>query len=1237
MAIIELSTVTGIILKLGVERALDKAKRREAVIATLEKVGLKPGSPPPDFAAVYVYTLVEYGIGKPQPILDFFRHDFIRDAFRESFEKRDPAILNNEAESLIEWHKVGDDLSRLDVDPRREFARFTAVFNEIVDRTRTPADVRRDQKLDDIYGDLHLKADDILERLDKLTELDGIRQEISRLTESYQAREFVMVPTGDKLKVFISSKMGELRDVREIVTESLLVRGIDAWVYEARAGARPDDVVRASLSEVEAADIYVGLFWQEYGEVTAKEYQHARALRKPCFVYIRDKDLSRNAALEEFLRTDVYDLRAGIGYSYFDSASRLGSQVGDDIMAWLVRQHREMSAAIQAAQVSTTEIERLRAEVDRLQAVSRNPLPDGTPVDYLASQTRAWFETLGYRFESYNQRVESYFEWIIDVPVRRGHDRILVRGVEGEADLDDVHALRQAVDAQRCDEGWLVAPRRVSQLARQEVCDNANPDLFCYTIDELLDEAADFTGYLNWLEGEIRRRGIDSGYIPLACSKEELDAKTGAKIGESHYNQQNGWIDGYVDRWLDDPSKEHISVLGEFGTGKTWFALHYAWVSLVRYREAKERGTERPRLPLVIPLRDYAKSVSVESLFSEFFFRKHEIPLPGYSAFEQLNRMGKLLLIFDGFDEMAAKIDRQQMINNFWELSRVVTPGAKVILTCRTEHFPTAQEGRALLGAELQASTARVTGEPPQFEVLELAKFDKDQIRQALLLRTTPAVAERIMENEQLLDLASRPLMVELILEALPDIEAGKPIDLARVYLYAVRQKMERDIRAERTFTSLADKLYFLCEVSWEMLSTERMSLNYRLFPERLKRIFGAVVEQQTDLDHWHYDMMSQTMLVRNSDGDYAPAHRSLLEFFTAFKFAGELGVLPSDFRDVAGTQSHIDPSKSPVDYTWSGYFRREFEGQGIAKLIAPLREFVSDEFALLASTVGQQKLSAPVLSLTGSIASSCPTSVRERLISVIRSTAGKSEGEVGYLGGNVASILIEGDRNALEGLDLKGVSLRGVVAHIADLSGTDLSQADLRGATLGQSRAVKARFCDCNFEEVSLFLTGWITSYWTPGEDRVNFYYSFLPQSDRLDLPHKPRPGEIIMALERNGTLIWTRVIKSQCFFYGQVAPDTIKLATIEGHLLGFDSQTGETLPSKNPKIRRVQIWKGADLRSAKGLTPAQAHALRILGADNVPDLPYEIPSDPSVHPFREELEVLNIAQSDNPPNIQS
>ena len=70
------------------------------------------------------------------------------------------------------------------------------------------------------------------------------------------------------------------------------------------------------------------------------------------------------------------------------------------------------------------EIGRLQAEVDRLQAVSRNPWPDGTPMDYLASQMRAWFETLGYRFESYSVHAESHFEWIIDVPAPCVDDRV---------------------------------------------------------------------------------------------------------------------------------------------------------------------------------------------------------------------------------------------------------------------------------------------------------------------------------------------------------------------------------------------------------------------------------------------------------------------------------------------------------------------------------------------------------------------------------------------------------------------------------------------------------------------------------------------------------------------------------------------------------------------------------------------------------------------------------------------
>jgi predicted NACHT family NTPase len=703
----------------------DKLQRSEIVIKLLKQFNLDPEHPPSDFSSVYVYALVEYGVGKPQAFLEIFRAEEVKKAFRRAFDHSNPDLLLSEVDTFISQKKIKDEIYRLGLDVRREVGAFATIFIEVVKRSRKPGDVLMSHQV----GSLHKKITLLQEQLERLPTLEAIRTEIARLeTQSY-------------------------------------------------------------------------------------------------------------LALPESQTTQQSNCRAIA----------------------------------------------------------------------LAQEMRGWFETLGYRFEKYEIWRQDGFEWIIDIPVRRNrYDRILVRGIAGEAGVSDVIALSQSVEQQRTDEGWLVTPRRVSRAARSEIEKGGNSHLGCYTFDELLAQDADFSGYLDWLEAEVKHRKIDEKYIPLACVKEEIDPVTKQVIAVSCYEEEDGWIDGYIDRWLDDPVKEHISILGEFGTGKTWFALHYAWLALQRYRDAQKRGVELPRLPLVIPLRDYAKAVSVESLFSEFFFRQYKIPLPHYDAFVHLNRMGKLLLIFDGFDEMAAKVDKQQMVNNFWELAKVVVPSAKVILTCRTEHFPEAQEGRALLNAELLASTTSLTGETPQFEVLELEKFNDEQIRSCFSYAANAQTAEQIMSNPQLLDLARRPVMTELILEALPDIEAGKPVDMSRVYLYAVQRKLIRDVKNERTFTSSADKLYFLCELSWEMLSTEQMSLNYRQFPERIRRLFGAIVQQEKDLDHWQYDMMGQTMLIRNADGDYTPAHRSLLEFFVAYKFAAELGVLADDFTQLAREQSYI-------------------------------------------------------------------------------------------------------------------------------------------------------------------------------------------------------------------------------------------------------------------------------------------------------------------------------------------
>ncbi|NJN31625.1 MAG: hypothetical protein HC824_15275 [Synechococcales cyanobacterium RM1_1_8] len=57
--------------------------------------------------------------------------------------------------------------------------------------------------------------------------------------------------------------------------------------------------------------------------------------------------------------------------------------------------------------------------------------------------------------------------------------------------------------------------------------------LAAFTLDELLDQDADFSGYLDWLEAEIVQRGIEARYVAIACTKEEVDPLTHQRSPES--------------------------------------------------------------------------------------------------------------------------------------------------------------------------------------------------------------------------------------------------------------------------------------------------------------------------------------------------------------------------------------------------------------------------------------------------------------------------------------------------------------------------------------------------------------------------------------------------------------------------------------------------------------------------------------------------------------------------------
>lgn len=713
-------------------------------------------------------------------------------------------------------------------------------------------------------------------------------------------------------------------------------------------------------------------------------------------------------------------------------------------------QHKKIStdleSILQAVGDERTDIEKLRGEIqDALDLKSSERLT-------LLEELREWFLAVGHGIEDFEEVSERATTWTIRIQVRYGrYERVVVRIVNGELRAGDVRAANEAISTHNAQEAWVVAERRVSNAAREAA--HALNNVECFTLDELLDLDADFEPYLRWLDDQVEQKGLPQKYIDLACKKEEFDDQ-GAVVSENVYGAKSGWIDGYVDTWLDDSAKEHLSILGEFGTGKSWFCLHYAKRLGDQYRDAKERGVKRPRVPLVIPLRDYAKAVNIESLFSEFFFRKHELPLPGYSAFEQLNRMGRLLLIFDGFDEMAARVDRQSMINNFWELARTVVPNAKVILTCRTEHFPEAKEGRALLSAELRASTAALIPSAPQFEVLEMLPWDDQQVLTVLRKLTDEGTAQTILQDDELLSLMRRPVMSDLILDALPEISEGGSIDLTLVYLYAIRRKMARDIKDERTFTSIADKTFFLSEVSWQMYATDQMTLNYRDFPEALRACFGEAVQEARDLDHWHHDMASQTILIRNASGDYYPAHRSFIEFFVAFRLVAELGILSEPYLSLLNEGREHLPQ---VSCSWHEYFFKTSSARETHRI----ERFQRADTSRLADTFGSQAWSGPVAIMAAAMAE---TNSAEQLVELIQESRRDSKSkDWRKTVGNAAELAVHLDRTILRGADLSGVQIAGarfdlgwqspdfsgVILDGADCSGVDFENVRLTGASL--------------------------------------------------------------------------------------------------------------------------------------------------------------------------------------------
>ncbi|MBC8263434.1 MAG: DUF4062 domain-containing protein [Anaerolineales bacterium] len=150
----------------------------------------------------------------------------------------------------------------------------------------------------------------------------------------------------EKLKVFLSSTMTELHNERMAVHNALAERGMEVIWFEG-FGARPEAAQTAYLEGVQEADVYIGIFWNQYSPATEEEYREADRLGKPRFIYIKDFAVDREQALQKL----IGELGQKHTYKTFSDALTLAHQVERDIQDWILHQWRKTKEELLRAEV----------------------------------------------------------------------------------------------------------------------------------------------------------------------------------------------------------------------------------------------------------------------------------------------------------------------------------------------------------------------------------------------------------------------------------------------------------------------------------------------------------------------------------------------------------------------------------------------------------------------------------------------------------------------------------------------------------------------------------------------------------------------------------------------------------------------------------------------------------------------------------------------------------------------
>jgi predicted ATPase len=151
-------------------------------------------------------------------------------------------------------------------------------------------------------------------------------------------RDETVIRTPDqRLRVFVSSTLGELAEERRVVSRAVSALRLTPVMFE--AGARPyppADVYRAYLGR---SDVFIGLYWQRYGQlvpgaqISGLEDEFDLSGGLPRLLYVKAPAPDREPRLADLLARIREE--ASASYRHFGTSAELGRLVRDDLAVLL--------------------------------------------------------------------------------------------------------------------------------------------------------------------------------------------------------------------------------------------------------------------------------------------------------------------------------------------------------------------------------------------------------------------------------------------------------------------------------------------------------------------------------------------------------------------------------------------------------------------------------------------------------------------------------------------------------------------------------------------------------------------------------------------------------------------------------------------------------------------------------------------------------------------------------------